>query len=311
MKNEFETVPYRRLKHVRVFLNRILYRNYHLHNETELLFLLNGNCTVNLINRKIEAKRGSVVLINPHEPHEISGRNGADFLVIQLSSRLFGEYFPSFQTTRFLQNDALENAPPARRREWYGAMLSLGEHYLRGEKNFELFCLSAVADLLSLLYADLPYSVSREVEFLSEKKEMARMERIADAIEKNYVYGITLQTLAKNEGVTVTHLSHFFTKRFGVSFREYLANLRFEHSLRLIDEDNMPLMEIAMRSGFSDPKYMAQEFKKRFGCTPNEFKKRGSERVEQAGEKAFANETPYRDEEGLTLLQKFRTEENL
>ena len=137
------------------------------------------------------------------------------------------------------------------------------------------------------------------------------MERIADAIEKNYVYGITLQTLAKNEGVTVTHLSHFFTKRFGVSFREYLANLRFEHSLRLIDEDNMPLMEIAMRSGFSDPKYMAQEFKKRFGCTPNEFKKRGSERVEQAGEKAFANETPYRDEEGLTLLQKFRTEENL
>ena len=106
MSKEFETVAYTKLKHIRVFINNIIYRNFHLHGETEILYVVSGSCAVNLAGRAISAAAGDIILLNPHESHEIvSGGDGADFIVLQLSRHLFREYYPAMESSYFSEND--------------------------------------------------------------------------------------------------------------------------------------------------------------------------------------------------------------
>ena len=166
---EFETVAYPKLKHVRAFVNNILYRNYHLHGETEFLCVLGGECKVNKAGKSIEAKKGSVVLINPHESHEIVGASeGTDFIVIQLSRHILREYFPLMQTSFFSETD-LNAAFGGETDRLWRQILVLTDSYIRAQSGFELRCVAAAAGILSLLYDNVPHTACSEVEYLDRK----------------------------------------------------------------------------------------------------------------------------------------------
>ncbi|MFW5983413.1 MAG: helix-turn-helix domain-containing protein, partial [bacterium] len=100
-----------------------------------------------------------------------------------------------------------------------------------------------------------------------------RMSRIFSYIDNNYQFSIRLQDIALQEGITSTHLSHIFSDNLGITFHDYVSNKRFEHAVRLINNQFKTLSEIAIESGFSDPKYMAQMFLKRLKLTPKEFRR--------------------------------------
>lgn len=112
MKNQIETIAYSKIQHINVFFNKIVYRNFHTHKEMEFLCLINGNATVNLYNRSIQASAGSVIPVNYHEPHEIRASRSADFIVIQLSDHIFSEYFPQIKTVYFQSQDLAETISP-------------------------------------------------------------------------------------------------------------------------------------------------------------------------------------------------------
>ncbi len=311
---EFETVAYPKLKHVRAFVNNILYRNYHLHGETEFLCVLGGECKVNKAGKSIEAKKGSVVLINPHESHEIVGASeGTDFIVIQLSRHILREYFPLMQTSFFSETD-LNAAFGGETDKLWRQILVLTDSYIRAQSGFELRCVAAAAGILSLLYDNVPHTACSEVEYLDRKKAVARTERIASYIDENYRYGITLSDLAREENLTPTYLSHFFVDRFGITFREYVNNIRFENALRLMPNTKMSIVEIAMHSGFSDVKYLTKMFALRFGCTPRQFRAGNAFPAPDAhheGPVAAQLEREYSHEKSLEMIRLFAQERGI
>ena len=75
MSQEYEFVRYSRLHHIKVFLNKIQYRNYHTHNAFEIFLVLDGEGTLSLQNEVIKLMPGSLIIINPYEPHEIQTGN--------------------------------------------------------------------------------------------------------------------------------------------------------------------------------------------------------------------------------------------
>ena len=95
MRQEYEFVRYSRLHHIKVFLNKIQYRNYHTHNAFELLFVLDGKGILSLQNETIKLMPGSLILINPYEPHEIqTGNDSVLGLFLQVSRHFCKDYFP-------------------------------------------------------------------------------------------------------------------------------------------------------------------------------------------------------------------------
>ena len=74
------------------------------------------------------------------------------------------------------------------------------------------------------------------------------------------------------EHVTETHLSHFFTANFHMSFQEYLMKLRCEKARSLLLTTDLTLIDISISCGFSDPKYLNKAFRKMYNCLPREYR---------------------------------------
>ena len=73
--------------------------------------------------------------------------------------------------------------------------------------------------------------------------------------------------------VTVNKLFHRYT---GAPVGEYVKKIRIERACRLLTQTNQPYKAIAPLCGFGSEYYFATVFKESTGCTPGEYRRRGS-----------------------------------
>jgi len=59
----------------------------------------------------------------------------------------------------------------------------------------------------------------------------------------------------------------------GVSIHQYLTDLRLRASLDALCEDRRPLALLALDLGFSNQAHFTTAFSRRFGCTPDAFRR--------------------------------------
>lgn len=98
------------------------------------------------------------------------------------------------------------------------------------------------------------------------------LKTIVTYIQHNYRENITLEDLAKHTYLSKTYISHSFTKCFGISFMEYLTQVRLSHAIRQM-QGHAVLTDIAYDSGFLNVNAMINAFKKYRGTTPGEYRK--------------------------------------
>lgn len=305
-KNEYEIVPNQKLRHIHAYIINIVSRSFHFHNEFEIFAVLDGTATIRRSGHTVLLKPGSFVIFNSNESHKInSDSNGVTAVVLQLSKHFLQYYFPQLQNTMFNLQDMRTIVSDKISREIWSCMLELTMYYIKSEPLFELKCIGKMCHILELIIGNIPNNIINESDYLSRKKIGQRMERLFSYIDANYQYPIRLADVAEAEGVTPTYLSHFFTKNFGVSFQQYLNNIRFEHAVRLMDNRTMSIADIAAASGFSDPKYMTNMFVQKFDCKPKDFR----ETLESSRENQHFSATDtlqriYADEESLELLER-------
>lgn len=95
---------------------------------------------------------------------------------------------------------------------------------------------------------------------------------ILNYLSLNYNRSITLETLQQEFKVNKFKLQKSFKKSVGLTPLEYLTALRIENSKKLFYAD-VPLVEIALESGFYDQSHFTHCFKKYVGVTPGDYKK--------------------------------------
>ena len=92
-------------------------------------------------------------------------------------------------------------------------------------------------------------------------------------IERNYGEDIRLSEAAEAAGFSEGHLSRLFASQVGVSFSDYLINVRLRHVKELLINTQMSIAEIANHTGFSNSDYLSACFRHREGMTPTAFRK--------------------------------------
>lgn len=70
-----------------------------------------------------------------------------------------------------------------------------------------------------------------------------------------------------------TYFSEMMASVWGVSFSEYLGNIRLTHAEALLHDNTLTIGAIAAQCGFSDASYMGKKFKAKYGQTPTEWRK--------------------------------------
>ena len=118
------------------------------------------------------------------------------------------------------------------------------------------------------------YTIASEKESATAKNNSKRLNRITDYISEHYMEHIALQDIAGLENITTYHASHFITQMLGISFQEYLNNIRFEHAFQLISKSDLPILDVCLETGFSSSRYLNQMFMRNLGCSVKEYRKK-------------------------------------
>lgn len=118
----------------------------------------------------------------------------------------------------------------------------------------------------------LLYTFSRFSVFTA--KERPLVNKIIELSEGNFKDSeFSISVVAKNLGYNPKYISHFFKEKTGVTYSEYLRDLRIKYAISLFDHGLDSVKNVAVLSGFSDPLYFSTVFKKCVGVTPKEYKK--------------------------------------
>ncbi len=100
------------------------------------------------------------------------------------------------------------------------------------------------------------------------------IRRALNYIEAHYKENITLDTIIIHLNLNKSYFCTLFKKETGVTFTQYVNQIRVERSKRQLLKDNRSILDIALSVGFTNQNYYAITFKKHTEMTPMEFRRK-------------------------------------
>lgn len=84
---------------------------------------------------------------------------------------------------------------------------------------------------------------------------------------------ISLEQVAAHIHYSANYFHHIFRKNTSIPFKKFLHNLRLTYSANLLLYTDVSVSDICFESGFNSMQYFSTSFKKKFGCSPRDFRK--------------------------------------
>lgn len=111
----------------------------------------------------------------------------------------------------------------------------------------------------------------------SESQGTSAMRKVLDYIDENCCReSISLNEVASAVNMSANYFSAIFSQKMQKTFVEYLTGKRMERAKKLLRETDKSSGEIAQEVGYKDPHYFSYVFKKNMGCSPREYRSKGS-----------------------------------
>ena len=305
MKYEYELISHNYIRGFHLFLVRVLYRTPHLHREFEVNLILDGSVEILSQGRGYHAETGDFFVFDPYQPHELRAREGTVLILsIQISPAFFSDYFPQMESVRF-GTEIFHRAASPRHQQLYRQLLELTCCYCQKAPFYELDCARDINALFRALLDVSAFTVVSEAERPAQRARQERVRYLAERIEGGFSEKLLLGDLAKELGVDLYYLSHFFREHFGLSFQEYLAKLRCEKARRELLLTDRSLLDISLSCGFSSPKYFQRAFQKQYGATPKEYRRQAPrETGELPAASVLTSQEFLSDQESLRIVQR-------
>lgn len=107
---------------------------------------------------------------------------------------------------------------------------------------------------------------------LKVKNEL--IQSVCDSILKQLGKNISLQTMADLHFMNKAYLSHLFSQETGISFLDYVNQIKMEYAKRRLVCSADKVYEIALELEYSDTEYFSKVFKQYTGYTPSSYRQR-------------------------------------
>lgn len=127
---------------------------------------------------------------------------------------------------------------------------------------------------------DLLETLKKALSFMADKRKGEQINRkqrtaqnILDYIELHYAEDISLDMLSDYFKISKTYITRLLKNNAGKSFLEILLDIRMTKAEQLIDENRFKVYEVAEMVGYHDLSYFIRAFKKKYGVTPNVYKR--------------------------------------
>lgn len=100
------------------------------------------------------------------------------------------------------------------------------------------------------------------------------MDQCMAYIQENYSKDLSLEEIARRFDFNYSYFSSYFKKISGLKFTDYVAKVRLQKAKDLLRTTDKKVYDIALEVGYANAQYFYRVFKKEFGLSPEEFRKR-------------------------------------
>jgi two-component system response regulator YesN len=137
---------------------------------------------------------------------------------------------------------------------------------------------AALSDLPDLIYdavKDRVLGLMKEIRHTRNWVSHQNMKLASAYIQGHFANeSLSLQEVADVSGMSPSYFSRSFKEKFGISFIHFLTKLRMEQAKAMLADPYCKTYEIAYAVGYSDYPHFTKAFKKYWGLSPSEVKKR-------------------------------------
>lgn len=252
----------------------------HTHSFIELVYVIRGSCVHIIDGREYPMTDGCLLLINYKQKHSFIINKQATYVNILIKPEIFGENlvqndgmfsmlslkdFAEFRHTIHRDNCFLKFDDPQKQRI-EDIIAFMGEELDRAEEGYRLTVRSALHILFTMIFRKMSLPMKSEIYSIN-------MELLS-YISVHCGEHITLERLARDCNYSPSHFSRAFKKFAGMTLTEFLDNVRMEKAKYLIESTQLPIGEIIANVGYGNPSRFHTLFKKKYGETPLQYRKR-------------------------------------
>ena len=242
--------------------------------EIVLIFVLEGSLEVSVENKISHMKKEDILVVNANKRHVLRSAGEVLFMIQLIDTALVSETMQTHDVIFWCDSSVSENGRYEDLRVLLRRMLN---HYIEtGENALSFSYLSDCYAILNNLTANFMIQTGSDAGADAEEGDRyeERLQQINNYIYANYDQAISMKDLSEKLFLSNGYLSRFFKKNYGMSFASYLTNVRVYHAADDLLYTDAPITRIAYNNGFTSAALFNKDFKKAYGVTPSEFRKK-------------------------------------
>lgn len=277
-------------------------KQMHVHENFELLYLLNGTVCVNVEDEEFNLNPRDMLIVNPDKKHSYRGDPDvflAKFMIsyTKLAQLLEQEVILFWCNSVIDRNEAYD--------ELREIITQIFNQYNANDPRGHIYLKSLYYQLLHVLTSNFLLT-SSDIRFQAEKDRVDdRMQEIMRYLRANFRQNISLQDLADKMYLSTAYLSKYIKKSCGVNYMELINSVRLDRSMEELVYTDAAVMKVAMDCGFASVAAYNKVFKEKYECTPSEFRKRiREEKTREQKEEAEKKQMLIRQKVQVYLEEK-------
>ena len=235
----------------------------HWHNYIEIELVTKGSGIHDINGRETEAKPGLVYIMRPSDFHNLLTYDKMELYNISMTETSFApetldrlaHYGKGLVTT--FDKDELKTASAL-------AELMLVESKSNAPDNAVL---QKLLDCLVIkIMKKIPNSTGEQ------NVEADPIKQALTYINMHFIEDPSLSEVAEVSHYNPSHFSTRFKESVGISYSEYLTDLKLKYSKRLLVSTELKISDVAFKSGFSSQSNFLRTFKSKVGTSPLKFR---------------------------------------
>lgn len=254
----------------------------HWHRSFELSFTIKGKIDSFIINGKEQTPvSGTILVVNPNEVHSISGttKRGEDNVALSLliPYSFMAEVISDFPY-RFYHLPSIEEQSITQRHSYKQVQQAFHALFFCMEKptdNIQLKIFSLVYEILYELseHFSTISSVKNDLQ-QTDSNEFEWIDSVIIYIQQYFTSPLSVGELADAFHLTPSYFSRKFKKYMAMSVMDYITEIRLQEAFQKIIHTQKNIQAISDSCGFPNHKSLIQVFKKTYGLTPVQYRKK-------------------------------------
>ncbi len=233
----------------------------HWHREMEILYILNGSATIKMGGEVYKLKPLDLIVIDSvmiHEAiYELPQTMG---ICIHISKSYLRRYIEDIELLHPVC--CVEKLLPGQQ-EAYNTLCEylkdLTILYFEQKQSYPVRSSALILQIIAVLVEKFSVPVPETVA-ASGKNQWNRVEQVFQYVEQHYREPIELQDVADGLGLNKEYFCRFFKKSTGMSFMQYVSQVRLSHVYQDLLYSDGSIQEILERNGIYNNKLLYGKF---------------------------------------------------